>query len=186
MMRKINERGSLRLDSRRRGSVMIEAALVSVFVLIPLTLAIIQYGIIFNATNTLSQVTREGARAAAVFALKTADESPGINQTSDQYIISRIQAAAAPTSLDMSDAAIARGDVTISITPAMNSTTSTPRVEGQPIQVSISYNMRSKYFFPWLTGGHNPNPTNNAAYKDGGGFVAMPAGITRTSTMMIE
>ncbi len=146
MMWKINERGSLKPGGRRRGSVMIEGALVSIFVLISLTLAIIQYGIIFNAPNTLSQVTREGARAAAVFALKTAAQSPGVTQNSDQYIVSRIQAAAAPTSLDMSDAAIARGDVTISITPPLNSETSTPRVKGQPIQVSISYNMRRKYF----------------------------------------
>ena len=183
MMWKINERGYLKPGSRRRGSVMIEAALVSVFVLIPLTLAIIQYGIIFNATNTLSQVTREGARAAAVFALKTAAQNPGISQNSDQYIVSRIQAAAAPTSLDMSDAAIARGDVSISITPAMNAGTSTPRVKGQPIQVAISYNMRRKYFFPWLSGG---GPGTDANGKATTSFAVMPMVITRTATMMIE
>lgn len=160
------------IGTKGRGSVLIEAALVSVFVLIPLTLAIIQYGIVFNATNTLSQVTREGGRAAAVFALKTSAQNPGVGMDADTYIRSRIEAAAASTSLAYDDM---KDDIVI--TPAMG----TPaRAKGQPIKVSISYAMRKKYFFPWLTGGRAGDG------GDDSGFVAMPARITRTATLMIE
>lgn len=170
--RVVSRRHARGTAARRRGSVLLEAALVSVFVLIPLTLAIIQYGIVFNATNTLSQVTREGARAAAVFALKEESKDPGIGMDADTYIRSRIQAAAASTSLDYNDM---KDDIVI--TPAMNTATSTTRVKGEPIKVTISYDMKKKYFFPWLTGGGD---------SETGTFAALPPRIARTATMMIE
>lgn len=170
--------------ARRRGSVLMEAALVSIFVLLPLTLAIIQYGIVFNATNTLSQITREGGRAAAVFALKTSAEQPGVGMDADTYILSRMQVAAASTSLDFND-------MNITISPAMNVAGGTPtRVKGQPITVTVSYDMKKKYFFPWLSGGGDQTPQEipgaPKATFEKRSFTPMPKRVVRTSTMMME
>ncbi|HEX8551107.1 MAG TPA: TadE family protein [Abditibacteriaceae bacterium] len=53
----------------RRGAVLVEAAAATLFLLIPLLVGIIQFGLFYSATNALSQATREGGRYAAVYGL---------------------------------------------------------------------------------------------------------------------
>lgn len=109
---------------RLRGSTLVEFALV-VTLLLVLSLLIVQYGVIMNATVTLSHLSREGARYAAVH--------PG----TDAAIRSYVQTA--------TPGLIKYSDMTITITPTEGSAS---RVSGNPITVTITYDMRRKLFLP--------------------------------------
>lgn len=109
---------------RLRGSTLIEFALV-VTLLLVLSLLIVQYGVIMNTTVTLSHLSREGARYAAV------------HPATDAAIRSYIQNA--------TPGLIKYSDMTITITPAEGSSS---RVSGNPITVTIAYNMQKKLFLP--------------------------------------
>lgn len=109
----------------RRGQAMIEMALV-VSVLLVLTMGIIQYGIIYNATISLTNIARDGARYAAV--------KCALTEGSDDNIRAYMRTAAANTSV--------RPELlNISITPAA-------RVGGQKLTVNVSYDLRTKLFLP--------------------------------------
>ncbi|HEX8236813.1 MAG TPA: TadE family protein [Abditibacteriaceae bacterium] len=131
--------------SRRGGSVLIETAMVLIFVLLPLTVGVIQYFIVFGAANAVTQITRQGGRYAAVFARKNAGEtpipaagSPGCPTApcADAYIISRIKQEAAVVNLNPND-------VSVTITPAFAS-----RQQYQAVTVTVTYNMSKKKFSP--------------------------------------
>lgn len=111
---------------RKRGQALVEFALVLPLLLI-LTMMIIQYGIIFNTTIGLTNLSREGARFAAT--------APG----SDSLIKTRIQNVLPPN--------IRYSDLTITISP---SETSDDRKTGSRalITVQISYDMSKKLFLP--------------------------------------
>lgn len=122
-----------RKTTRRRGQALIETALVLLTVLVPLTLGILQFGLYLNATNTLTQIAREGGRYAAV-------------GNSDAAIKSYIRTVATGTSIkpaDLGDSAIA-----ISMVPS-----TATRAAGNPIRVTITYPMSNKIFIGnWLPG----------------------------------
>lgn len=64
--------------ARRSASVTFETLLAVTFVLAPLSIAMLQFGIVMTAGNQLEQVSREGARYAAAHANEaslTADEN---------------------------------------------------------------------------------------------------------------
>lgn len=109
---------------QRRGTTLVEFALV-VTLLLVLSLLIVQYGVIMNTTVTLSHLSREGARYAAVH--------PG----TDAAIRSYIQTA--------TPGLIRYNDLTITVTPTEGSSS---RVSGNPISVTITYNMQRKLFLP--------------------------------------
>lgn len=109
---------------RQRGATLIEFALVVTFLLI-LSLLIVQYGVIMNTAITLSHLSREGARYAAV------------HPTSDAAIRSYIQT--------VTPGLVRYSDMTITISPAEGSSS---RSSGNPISVTISYNMQRKLFLP--------------------------------------
>ena len=111
---------------RRRGSVLLEAAVACAFLLLPLVLGIIQFGLFYNASNVLSQVSREGSRFAAVYGMST-DLTKDDNYIKDHMIATGAS----------SDLIIAREDITIS--PARAS-----RVQYQPITVTVQYNLNNK------------------------------------------
>jgi Flp pilus assembly protein TadG len=110
--------------SQRRGATLIEFALV-VTLLLVLSLLLVQYGVIMNTTVTLSHLSREGARYAAV------------HPTTDAAIRSYIQTA--------TPGLIKYSDLTITITPTEGSSS---RTSGNPITVTITYNMQKKLFLP--------------------------------------
>lgn len=118
---------------RRRAQALVETALVLLAVLVPLTLGIMQFGVYLNATNTLTQLAREGGRFAAV-------------GNSDAAIRDYIRTAAQGTSIrpvDLPDSAIA-----IAMVPSNAS-----RAAGNPIQIRITYPMSKKIFIGnWLPG----------------------------------
>ncbi len=86
-------------------------------------LGMIQFGIYQSTTNTLWNLSREGARFATV------------SNPSDAAIVDHIRQSA-PPNVDMSKMAIA-------ITPAT-------RTSGQPVEVRLTYNMGDKIIFPFV------------------------------------
>ncbi|MDQ3815110.1 MAG: pilus assembly protein [Armatimonadota bacterium] len=115
---------------RRRGSALVEFALVSTL-LLTLTMTMIQYGIIMNTTLTVSHLSREGARYAAV---KPTDDT----NTAKTGIKDYIEKAATSTPVKYSDC-------TITVSPAVGAST---RSSGNPITITISYPMSKKCFLP--------------------------------------
>jgi Flp pilus assembly protein TadG len=115
------------MSGRRRGQAMLEMALV-VTVLLFLTMGIIQYGILYNASVSLTNITREGARYAAVKGLQVGE--------TDDTIKAYMRTVASSTP-------IRPERMNISITPAQGS-----RRPGEKVTVSVQYDLRTKMFLP--------------------------------------
>lgn len=113
---------------RRRGAALVEFALISVLFLTML-LGMLQFGIYLNATNTLWNGAREGARLAAVQS-STLDTA-----TADAQIADQIAKTIAP---------LERSKMTVTVTP----NDSKARTYGTPVTVTVTYDMRSKLFVP--------------------------------------
>lgn len=124
--------------ARRGGQTLVETALVLAAILLPLTLGLLQYGVYLNATNTLTQLAREGGRYAALHGTE-----PTYETATEDYI----QQVAIGTTIKPSD--IPDTAIKVETYPA------TPlRVKGNPIRVTITYPMAKKIFmgrmFPFL------------------------------------
>lgn len=108
----------------RRGQTIIEAALVLPLFLL-LLMVVVQYSILMNATASLRNLSREGARFAST------------QPASDQAIRERMQQVCPPS--------IKWSDVTADITPAEGAAS---RTSNNPIHVTLTYNMGRKLFLP--------------------------------------
>lgn len=129
-----------RRSIRRRGQALIEMALV-VIVLLVLTLGLIQYGIIANTKVTMANLAREGARYAAVHGTETTSDGP--STPGDDAITSiRDQVIKVASYTNLKDIT----DANIIIEPAK--TTDDPRASGELVTVTITYDMRTKFFMP--------------------------------------
>lgn len=106
-------------NPRRRGSVLIETAAAVLFLLVPLLLGIIQFGMYYGATNVLSQVSREGGRYAAVY---------GITQNDNFIKDYMIQVGS------QGNVTLRRNDITILPAPGT-------RTKYSPLTVTVSYNL---------------------------------------------
>jgi Flp pilus assembly protein TadG len=113
-----------RWAERRCGSALVEFALLLPVILL-LSLLMIQFSLILNTVISLSHLSREGARYAAV--------SPG----SDADIFSRIQSMTPPQ--------LRYSDMKITVTPPESGGGRSLR---QPITVTITYDMRKKLILP--------------------------------------
>lgn len=111
--------------ARRRGQTLLEFALVLPMLLI-LSLLLVQFGLILNATITLTNIAREGARYAAV------------HPSTDAGIQAKVATIATNTPIQPSD-------ISIAISPAEGSSI---RTYDNPITVSIGYDMKKKLFLP--------------------------------------
>ncbi|BDI33864.1 hypothetical protein CCAX7_59150 [Capsulimonas corticalis] len=140
-----------------RGAVIVEFAVVITFLTVML-FGIIQYAVILNATNTLSHLSREGARFAAVHSMESTADQPA---TTAGSIRNYIQTACSNTTISYAQI----NQVTIS--PAQSSPT---RAAGSPITVSIQYDISQKYFMKDFIPGTSSGPVY----------------ITRTTTELIE
>jgi Flp pilus assembly protein TadG len=126
---------------RRGGQTLVEGALVVTFILLPLTLGIIQFGIVMNAISSLQMIGREAGRFAAVHGQEqTSDDS--VSQSSPPSILNYIRTVCTGTGINYSD-------LTISVSPSMGSTS---RVSGLPITVTLSYPMSKKVFVGKILG----------------------------------
>ena len=113
--------------NRRRGSALIEFALI-VILFLSMLVGMLQYGVYLNATNTLWNLSREGARYAAV--------QKSSNGGANQAIIDRVKEVAPPQ--------INKSLLDVTVTPADNAA----RTPGTSVTVTLSYDMSSKLFVP--------------------------------------
>lgn len=113
--------------ARRKGAALVEFALiVTLFLLI--LVGMLQFGVYLNATSTLWNLSREGARFAAV-------QKP-TNATSNAAIEQKIKDSA-PPQIDVTK-------LTVDIQPALPAA----RLSGTPVTVTLTYDMKSKKFAP--------------------------------------
>ena len=84
------------LKKNDRGASMIEFAIVTPLLLIPLVVGIIEFGWIYNGYISLNGATREGARVASIYKVL-----PGDDEYND-YIISEVKKHATNT-LEIND-----------------------------------------------------------------------------------
>jgi Flp pilus assembly protein TadG len=148
----------------RRGQAMIEMALV-VTVLLFLTLGLIQYGILANARITQTNIAREGARYAAVHALDTSNKFPAgtCGLTNDRNFnddpdgaIKFYMTNCVADSTPLRDLV----DTNIVISPAKGGLN---RNSGNPINITVNYNLRNKFILPVSFPGLNKFGTTTAA-----------------------
>lgn len=127
-------RNSRRLRSRR-GQTIVETALVLTGILLPLTLGLLQFGIVYNGVNTLQHVAREAGRFAAVHATETTFDNSD-TQSNPASLKNYVKTVCA------SSGSIKYTDLTITVDPADID----DRKPGQPITVKIVYPMSKKIF----------------------------------------
>jgi Flp pilus assembly protein TadG len=108
--------------ARRRGQALIEFSLI-VIIFLTMLLGMIQFGMYQSTTNSLWNLSREGARFATV----------GSPPPSDANIRARIREVTPPN--------INSANLTVEIYPAT-------RTSGQPVAVCLTYNMADKIIFP--------------------------------------
>jgi Flp pilus assembly protein TadG len=106
--------------ARRRGQALIEFGLIAI-IFFTMLLGMIQFGIYQSTSNTLWNLSREGARFASV------------SMPTDAAIKARVKEASPPN--------INSNNLTVEIFPAT-------RVSGSPVSVCLTYNMQDKIFFP--------------------------------------
>ena len=114
-------------NRRRRGAAIVEMAFV-VIILLSLTMGIIQWAFIMNASIGITNLSREGARYAAVH---------WADADSDNKIKNYVKSDVPP--------GINADDLDILISPAEGSIS---RKSGDAITVTVTYDMSKKLFLP--------------------------------------
>jgi Flp pilus assembly protein TadG len=143
-----------RPGARRRGAAMVEFAAVSIVFLV-MVMGMLQFGIYLNATNALWNLSREGARYAAVQDPKTA----GIDDTIRTHIRQVV-----PNTL------LATDIQAIDIQPEASK-----RSYGNQVTVTVTYDMKRKLFLAspgWLIGSRglgNTYTTRTTMMMEAGG-----------------
>ena len=123
--------------NRRGGSTLIETALCLTFILLPLLLGGLQFGLVLTTTNALEQVSREAGRYAAMhYGEPTFDsnENQGNTAGSDRSLKNYVRIVAEDNDIPWNDI---KDKITVS--PASGS-----RSSGQPITVTIKYPMSKR------------------------------------------
>ena len=139
-----------RADARRRrgGATLVETAFCLVFVLLPLVLGGLQFGLVLTTTHALEQVSREAGRFAAVHYGEGTFDGPdtqgdSANQPASlRNYIKRVAASNGIPYRDISGIATAGQPASggIQVTPAA----AADRNSGGFIKVSITYPMRKR------------------------------------------
>lgn len=156
MRNKVSMRPSRKQRSRRHGQALVELAFVTT-ILLSLTMGLIQWGMIYNASISLTNIARDGARYAAVHGTES-----NVEALVEDYVQTRLVVGTAIPASALPDA-----NITVSF-PNTNATS------GQPIRVSVEYDMRRKFILPSGKWGFLAD-TNNRWSR-----------FTTTATMMIE
>lgn len=151
-----------RFQNRRRGAALVEFAFISVLFL-TIVLGMLQLGIYLNATNSLWNLSREGARFAAV----QATGSPTANAEIEAHVRGII-----PPTLD-------NNDLGIEILPA-NSSLRTSRTQ---VTVRLTYDMHKKIF---LIPSANQKPSDEEKKLDKVYIAPLGRNYVTTSSMMVE
>jgi hypothetical protein len=155
--------------ARRRGQVTFEFAIV-VMGLLMASMAIVQFGIIYFTTSTLTNVTRDAARFAAIKAsdLQRDFESSGSNPDKEpqkvlaSLVLERVLATAAQASIRRPEFVrtndkgenVGFENGGVSVSPA-------PYEAGKPVTVTLTFDLTQRFFLPedifiWLKPSENP------------------------------
>ena len=127
----------IRRRGRRHGMAMLEFAMVLPIIL-ALLLNMIQFGLLSQATEIVTNLSREGAR----FATQRASATDADIQS---YVLTQAE-----------QTALGRGDLSVVITPAQGTGTSARQVGGQ-VKVEVAYNLSRRIFLPgtrWMLAGY--------------------------------
>ncbi len=138
---------------RRRGVAFLEFAFVMP-ILLALLLNMVQYGLLAQATEIVTNLSREGARFA----------SQGAG-TPDSRTIDYLKGEIALTPLASKNSGDPAQDFTITITPSDSS--SPMRVAGDPITVTVTYNLSSRLFVPltrWMVAKYQKDANSPPLY----------------------
>lgn len=122
---------------RRGGSTLVETALCLAFVLLPLALGGMQFGLVLTTTHALQEVSREAGRFAAIhYGEQTFDgaDTQGDAANQDSSLNNYLKNVARANKIPWDDI---KGNIVV--TPPAGA-----RFSGQPITVSISYPMKKR------------------------------------------
>jgi len=122
-------------SKRRRGAALLEFALVASLFFV-LLLGMLQFGVYLNATNTLWNLSREGARFASVQKGDSATVAAN-NQAIIDHITQGAPTGVMPPTVD-------KNKMKVIITPSDAST----RTSGTAVQITLQYDMSDKIFVP--------------------------------------
>jgi Flp pilus assembly protein TadG len=121
--------------SRRRGAALMEFALVATMFLM-LLMGMLQFGIYLSTTNSLWNLSREGARYAAVQRSDSTTVTDN-NQRIEDHVKKPAPDGMLPPNIDPTK-------LTVSITP----TNAASRLNGTEVTVTLTYDMSDKLFIP--------------------------------------
>jgi len=122
-------------SKRRRGVALLEFALVAPLFFV-LLLGMLQFGVYLNATNTLWNLSREGARLASVQKSDSATVDAN-NQAIIDHITQGAPTGVMPPTVDPKK-------MTVTITPSDAAT----RTSGTTVEITLTYDMSDKIFVP--------------------------------------
>jgi hypothetical protein len=155
-------RGHKKSSKRRRASTLVETALCMTFVLIPMTVAGLQFAIVINTAHTLNRLAREGARFAAVHGGESTFDN-AVTQSNPPSLKNYMQSICAGTTVSYSDI---QNKITV--------TSAATRKSGLGITVSINYPMSRKIIF------------NASSLTDRLGFKILDNDYVATATFILE
>jgi len=123
------------VSKRRRGAALLEFALVASLFFV-LLLGMLQFGVYLNATNTLWNLSREGARFASVQKSDSATKDAN-NQAVIDHITQGSPTGVMPPTVDPKR-------MRVIITPLDVSA----RTSGTTVEITLQYDMSDKIFVP--------------------------------------
>ena len=151
---------------RRGGSTLLETALCLAFILLPLGLGGLQFGMVLTTTHALQEVSREAGRFAALhYGEPTFDgaETQGDSSGSPASLKNYLKDVARDNKIPWADI-----KNRITVTPAAGA-----RNSGQPITVTITYPMKKRAILGQLSfwkartpGDANDGRINDAVVQD--------------------
>jgi Flp pilus assembly protein TadG len=125
------ERKSRGFNRRFRGQAILETAFVILAMLL-LSMGLLQFGLIYYTSLTLGNLTRDGARYAAINALDHTAEGE-LREKVKTYLKQK----AVGTTIDPE--AVSNATLTVKADAVAT---------GKPVQVELTYNMKSRFFLP--------------------------------------
>ncbi len=121
--------------SRRRGAALLEFALVATMFLM-LLMGMLQFGVYLSTTNSLWNLSREGARYASVQRSEN-DTKNDNNKLITDHISKPAPSGMLPPNVDPSK-------LTVTIEPSNGAA----RTKGSEVRITLSYDMSDKMFVP--------------------------------------
>ena len=184
-MHKPHQVRSRRARSWRRGTTLVETALCLVFVLLPVTLGGLQFGLVLTTTHALQQVSRESGRFAAIHYNDTTfngADTVGATTTSSPSLKNYVKTVAASNGIPWADI-----KNRIVVTPASG------RNAGSPITVSITYPMQKRallgklgFMKPRVTGDADDGKIDHGLKSDSVSLGFLQRDYTVSSTFLME